>query len=327
MRHRLGRFVAKPGSNAFSFMRHTAEGTALLERALEEMLQMPLAGDPARPRDGERVSTPLDPPSSMGLLGDLVGDEFVDDPMEAPDLLEALEPGDPDRAWVSSVSTVLEQLDRRNTVRLLACERRPGDEGFTAIAATALRPRGNVRPRDGVQAGFVAVRRGDGAVRVSPRAFRLVCSNGSIVSTFEGENAAIEAGAVSAAIERCFDPQHFEVILEHLRIAARTRVPHPRPMVDEGGMLLHLGLERRYQALFESFMRVAHARARAELESLGADYTYYDEMNVWTEAAKVLDYPERFDVEEAAGRIAWLRQLPRSRPGSARRPIPILETV
>jgi hypothetical protein len=290
MRYRLGRFVPKPGSGALDSFRQSPGAAALLDGALEEMLQVPLSAEPSHVHDMR------DPWRTAPA-----------DPAPAPDdLLEALPPHDRDRPWVESVFRSLEQLSEHTDVRLLVCDRRPGPDGFMAIAVTADDPRGEVRPGDEVQAGCAAVRRGEGHVRVMTRVFRVVCDNGSIVSAFDGEETSRESDDVAVAVLDCFDPIRFETILARLQLAAGTGVPDVRPMLDEMGYVWERGLMDRLLAEID-----AYARRKA---------SYYDLMNILTDAAKRLDFPERFDLEEEAGRIAWLRVPPRRRPRSNQSP-------
>ncbi len=304
MRYRLGRFTPQPGSGFYDPLHRDPQWFPALTRALEEMLQLPLSrkappGATMGARTAGGTSEPSGPASRglMSALSRLRGRK----PEPGPDLLTELALSDPDRGWVEAVHRRLADLSRRSEIRLLACDHEPGPSGFLAIAATSPALSAEVRTRDTVWGGFAALRDAGGPVRIWARVFRLVCQNGSLVSVRED---FIEAADVEAQIERCFDRARFMSAVTALRAAATRHLPDPRPMLDEGGYMLHRG--------------PIEARWREE-----SDPTVYGLMNAMTSVARDLpDIRERLKLEEEAGSLARLRPRPRSR-----RPDPVSALV
>lgn len=274
MRHRLGSYRPRPGSSDFEHLLGDEHMGGPMTRALEEMLQV-------------RLSMP------------------VPTPLAQPDLLAALEPTHPDRAWVDEIHDRLSRMERRGReFRLLACEYVPGPGGFLTLAASTPRPAFEVAPGDGFQIGFAAMRSGDARVRLWPRLLREVCTNGSLVAVGEFQHHDGAEG-IGEAAERCFVAAQYEPVLRALEEARKTTVRSARETMDEFQRIAHRPeLFRRYLARFQEQFEEAK------------DDSLYGLMNAVTATAReVDDWDERLDLEEFAGALARLRRPVPSRSG------------
>ena len=148
------------------------------------------------------------------------------------------------------------------------------------------------------------MREGDGAVRAWPRLLREVCANGSLVCIAELERHDGISG-IAEAVESFLTPAHYEAAVQALRDTRETHVEDPRAYLDEFQRLEDV--ERLCAARLE--------RIRARFESDG-DSSLYGLVNAITATARdVTDWRDRLDLEDLAGRIAWLRRPIPSRSG------------
>ena len=296
MRHRLGRFEPKPGSSVYDSFHLHPKLAPLVTRALEEMLRVPLA-----PHAPHQLVAAL-PPEAPGLLHP----RAMKLP-PGPDLLSVIRPGHDDRVWVTEVKDELEELSRRFEIRLLACEYEPGPEGFIAIAGTSPSISAEVREHDPVMAGFVALRDRERPVQVMSRIFRVVCENGSIVSTHEQE---IEATGftVEERVQRCFERDRFVRAVELLRRAAGQELPEPTEMLDEMWHMVRQGPEVAAQ-IAEAYQELVIGHWHE-----ANDPTVYGLLNAVTATARDLpDFRARLDLEGLGGSLARLVPGPGSR--------------
>jgi hypothetical protein len=216
----------------------------------------------------------------------------------APDLLAELRRDPGVDAWVCELAAA---LDRRPGVRLLHCEREPGDHGHVAIAvvdpscAAAVRAESETRSR-GVAAfgdrasgdlhcgGLAAVRMPGGDVEILPRIYRRVCTNGAVVLTRTCSDLLREAGTVHAAVDACLSPATTGAAFALLDAAARTPVADPVA-------LLQLALTP-----------AAAAAAWAGRED--RDPTMFGVVNALTaHARRERSFARRFAIERGAARI------------------------
>jgi len=225
-----------------------------------------------------------------------------------PDLLEVLESGHPDREWVVGVESELRTLSERSEIRLLACEFRPGPDGFLAIAATSPSLCAEVRRGDQVMAGFAALRDREQPLRVVSRIFREVCANGSIVSTREEQLEGAASLTVPQRVRQCFERDRFLASVAVLRQAAAESVADPEEMMERmSDEMMRLG--RRGPEFYELMKEVSAARWREE-----EDRTLYGLLNAVTATARDLpDFRDRLDLEELGGALARLAPGPRHR--------------
>jgi hypothetical protein len=303
MRYRLGRFTPRPGSSDYDSLHLDPRIGPLLTEALQHNLQVRLSPPSPAGAAGDASGDPRGPGTpNLGAVFVAMSRSAGRKPEQAPDLLRALPKGDPDRKWVEAVHRRLRKLSRRFDIRLLACEREPGGSGFLAIAATSPALSADVRPRDTVWGGFVALRDSNRPVSVRARIFRLVCRNGSLVSVHE--DGVEPADGVEEHVERCFDHARFMSAVEALRMGAAQRLEDPASRLDEMEYLLHRGLiERRW---------------REE-----GDRTVFGLINAITSVARdVPDMRERLDLEGMAGSLARVAPPPRTR-----QPDPAVELV
>lgn len=280
MRYRLGSFEPRPGSSDYAYLLENEDFRAPMTRALEEMLRVRLS-----------------PPAT--------GDARPDSRPGRLNLLHALGRDHPDYPWVRAVHLRMRLLRRRGVrLRLLACEYEPGPDGFLTLAASAPDHRFEVFPGDWMEIGFAAMRDAKGSVRAWPRLLREVCANGSIVCAAEFEGHEGAAG-IGEAVERFLFPADYEAPVQGLRVARETTVEDPRAYLDE--------LQRVDG--FMDLLRRRTGRIEQRVRSDG-DPSLYGLMNAITaEARTLLDWRDRLDLEELAGRIAWLRRPVPSRPG------------
>lgn len=274
MRYRLGTFTPQLGSHMLEAALRSQRFEGPMTRALEEMLKLRLSRAPSRP---------------------------------PTDLLACLDASHADRPWVEAVHDRLASLASDGLeVRLLACEYEEGPSGFLTLAATAPRERVEVLRRDWMQAGFAAMREGDGPVRAWPRLFRQVCSNGSIVSieALEPHHGVVGIGE---AVGRFMAIGFYESAVEALRAMRATAAPDPREYMDE---------LQRIRGLTSSMrIRILSAQEAIELEG---DDSLYGLMNAITATARdVDDWRERLALEEFAGSLARLRRPVPHRSGGA----------
>lgn len=282
MRHRLGRFEAKPGSSVYDSLHLHTKLSPLLTRALLNKLETPLP-----PSDRERAASPRPIPRDVErpFRGMAIA--------PGPDLLAKLPYGHPDRVWVMSVKNQLDELARGLEFRLLDCEYEPGPDGFLAIVGTSPSIAARVREADPVVAGFVALRDRELPVRVIPRVFRVVTSTGALVWVRESEHE-FQGLLVEEQVLQCFDLDRFMAVAEQLRHAAELELPDVSFLPDEGDQ----------------------AALREQVEARWwdqGDRTAYGLVNAVSGVARDLaDFRERLALEELAGVLARLTLGPRS---------------
>lgn len=155
---------------------------------------------------------------------------------EHSDLLEALQPFDPDWTWVREVHAAMSAHPHARTgLRLLRCERGL-DDAWTAIAVLDQLQHADVRRGDGVCAGFLAQRDEQG-LAVYPRVFRQVCSNGAIAARVIQVDVRAAGAGVGEAVALCLSGETFSSVLKSLRAAAAL------PVDDQLGLLARSGLD------------------------------------------------------------------------------------
>lgn len=222
----------------------------------------------------------------------------------ALDLREVLGQGHADRPWVDAVAARLEELRAGGgEVSLHACEYEPGPDGHVIVVVNLPDLFHEVAPGDVLQGGFCATRRGERAVRLRPRLVRVVCSNGAVAPV--GDRAEHDGVQGFAAALRTFTTAEFcrslvESLGETRRVPAAPFRYGPAPAPGPA-------LPRRYRR------EVDH---RLEREG---DTSLYGFVNAITATARgVRDWSARLELEETAGRIAWLRRpTPERRRGEA----------
>jgi len=280
MRYRLGSFLARPGSSDFNHLLATGTGAQLTE-SLEEMLRVRL---------------------SAGLR-------------KRVDLLQALDASHPDRPWVETIHARLIERSRSFKLRLLACDYEPGPKGFLTLAGSMPDLRVEVFEGDWMQIGFAAMREGQGTVRAWPRLLREVCRNGSLVCIAELDRHEGVEG-IGDAIDRFLTPSYYEPAVERLRESRATAVADPREYMDEMQRMIHR------QPIIQ--VLGGHAdRSLSEPLDLAVqrfnrqtDRSLYGPFNAITATARDIDdWGDRLELEEFAGRIAWLRRPVPSRSG------------
>ena len=141
-------------------------------------------------------------------------------------------------------------------------------------------------------------------MRAWPRLLREVCANGSLVCA--GEFEAHEGmAAIGEAVERFLTLEHYQPAVQALRQTRETHVEDPGAYLDEFQRIPD------HMALVYSYRERITARFRSE-----GDESAYGVVNAITATARdVDDWGDRLDLEELAGRIAWLRRPVPTRSG------------
>jgi hypothetical protein len=156
---------------------------------------------------------------------------------DLPDLLETLQPSDPDWTWVHEVHEIMQERSRiRTSLRLLQCEREP-EGAWTGIAVLDELQRGNVRSRDAVHGGFLALRDEVG-LAVYPRVYRQICSNGAIAAGLIHVDVRDGEVGVGDAVRACLSGEEFTGTVARFQAAAELVIG------DEVRFLLRARLER-----------------------------------------------------------------------------------
>jgi len=149
-------------------------------------------------------------------------------PQQAPDLLQVLPNGDPDRPWLQATAAVLTSLQGRGRdLHLVECQRRTGPDGCIALAVVDRTLTKPVRKDDCVNAGFAALRQEGSAPIVWPRIYRKVCTNGAILYVGDGEQHEVTAETLPDAVLACMSGRNFDPAVERMRRAAEFAVPDP----------------------------------------------------------------------------------------------------
>jgi len=217
MHYRLADWDPQPGSNCYdpSLLNDPNIGPAL-SSVLEDMLKIRLSSLKHRP------------PEQI-----LWKDFHRKRNDRLPDIFEALPPSDPDRVACEAAARALDPTrSARDGLRLLAVAHEPGPDGFLTIAALDRRLTAPVRENDHHFGGVALTRDSSGEIRVLPRLFRLVCSNGSTVCTAASDGVVPHASGIEDAIHTALDPQAFEEAITALRAAADEPVD-PSMYADE----------------------------------------------------------------------------------------------
>lgn len=286
MRCRLGSFVPIPGSSDFDHLHRNQAFRGPMKQALEEMLRIPLSL-----------------PATEGPGG----------PAPLPELLATLGPDHADRAWIEPIrDELVDQLGTWGEPRLLACEYEAGPAGFVTLAACDPTSPCEVFPGDVMYVGFAALRQGDGPVRAWPRLLREVCLNGSLVCVAEFERHE-GADGIGEAVRRFMAPKAYQPAIARLRETRDERIFEPRMYMDEA-MRLDEHVALAHQASVETALN---------LFDLEGDCSRYGLFNAVTATARDLDdWPSRLELEELAGRIAWLRRpVPQRQRGAVLSPV------
>jgi len=186
---------------------------------------------------------------------------------------------------------------------LQVCEHEPGDGGFTALAVHRAGGGRQVRRGDEILAGFAALRDGEGGLRIWPRTYRVVCSNGAMVASGGAEDILASAGSVTEAVRRSMSGERLSEACVAYRAGSAMDVADPRAFLStvsgrplEGGDVADVLREWR--------------RAR--------DGSLWGLVNAVTAMARDRgDVRARFRMERFAGRLALLASAPREGTGRA----------
>jgi hypothetical protein len=294
MHYRLGERDPQPGSNCYhvSALNDPEIGPALAA-TLEDML-------------GARLTLPSTPNVPQDVVQRLYEFSSSD---RLPDIFDArLDDGDRHLCLAAKRA-----FDRLGEVRLLAVAHESGSGGFLTVAAALPEFDAEVRRNDRVLGGVALLRDDEGAPRVSPRLFRLVCANGSIVCTHADEGRVADAEPLEEAIVAAADPSIFRAAIAQLRDACSQRADlelHADEFYRLWKMVLP-ALRRRFEEDDLWARVVEHFRA-------SDDDTSYGLHNAITATARDLpDDRARWALEAFAWRVVTSRPRVPRRGGAA----------
>ncbi len=122
-----------------------------------------------------------------------------------PDLREVVRDTG-DAKWVDEIYDAMRQ--HGDQVQLIECCYKPGDDGFTAIAAIDESASIPTERGDTVLAGFGAVRAGQNNLQMWPRHLRVACTNGLPLPGRPGTELIAAGSSPAEAVAHCFSPAH-----------------------------------------------------------------------------------------------------------------------